>query len=301
MEIPHHVVFRNFTPWAGDVPRGFIVDSIGVRIRVSFFESFPEQGREDRYEQEPLPAFDEEYFEWVTLLEAVTEARDCFTMIELGAGYGRWLARGAAAARRRGIPYHLVGVEAEPTHFEWMKQVFQDNEIQPCEAELVQAAVSSEDGVVWFLEGAPQTWYGQRMASKGKRQTLRSRGIPLLWRLLRRGAIAARQARAVSLATLLYPLRRVDLIDIDVQGDELDVLTAAQAPLARKVRHVHVGTHSRRAEVGLRQLFGDTLKWKALNDYPFGRFCKTPWGPISFQDGVQDWRNPRWKEIIASG
>lgn len=274
MEIPHHVVFQSFTPWAGHVPTGFIVDSIGVRIRVSFFESPRQRGSEDRYEQEPLPAFDEEYVEWVTLLEAVAEARDCFTMMELGAGYGRWLARGAAAARRRGIPYHLIGVEAEPTHFQWMRQAFQDNDIRPWEAELVQAAVSSEDGVVWFLEGEPQKWYGQCVASKGKRQSLRSLGIPLLWRVLRRGALAARQVRAVSLATLLQPLRRVDLIDIDVQNDELEVLTAAQDLLAQKVRHVHIGTHSRRAEVGLRQLFRGILTEEPSSVSPGARARK---------------------------
>ena len=29
-----------------------------------------------------------------------------------------------------------------------------------------------------------------------------------------------------------------------------------------------------------------------LNDYPAGAESETPWGPVSFQDGVQSWRNP---------
>lgn len=44
---------------------------------------------ERRFVTTTLPAFDEEYFEWIDLLEAVTEATGEFTMIELGAGWGR--------------------------------------------------------------------------------------------------------------------------------------------------------------------------------------------------------------------
>jgi hypothetical protein len=44
------------------------------------------------------PVAHEEYFEYIDLLEAVTLARGLFTMMELAAGYGRWLVRGTAAA-----------------------------------------------------------------------------------------------------------------------------------------------------------------------------------------------------------
>ena len=43
------------------------------------------------------PSFNEEYFEWVDVLEAVVARAGMFTMLELGAGWGRWLANAAAA------------------------------------------------------------------------------------------------------------------------------------------------------------------------------------------------------------
>jgi hypothetical protein len=49
-----------------------------------------------------LPPFDYEYFEWVDLLQAVKEAENTFTIVEVGAGYGRWSSRAALAARQLG-------------------------------------------------------------------------------------------------------------------------------------------------------------------------------------------------------
>src|SRR5437660_1662339 len=50
-----------------------------------------------------LPGLDEEYFEWCALLQSVRAARERYVMVELGAGFGRWGIRAAAAARRCGI------------------------------------------------------------------------------------------------------------------------------------------------------------------------------------------------------
>ena len=51
-------------------------------------------------------------------------------MVELGAGWGRWLVDAWSVLKQIGKTDKgllLVGVEAEPTHFEWMKQHFADN------------------------------------------------------------------------------------------------------------------------------------------------------------------------------
>ena len=49
-------------------------------------------------------------------------------MIELGAGYGRWLVRAATALQQvKDLPFQLIGVEAEPQHFKWLLQHFKDN------------------------------------------------------------------------------------------------------------------------------------------------------------------------------
>jgi hypothetical protein len=58
------------------------------------------------------------------VFDALLEARKTFTMVELGAGWGRWLVSAACAARvqQLHLELRLVGVEAQPEHFRWMRK-----------------------------------------------------------------------------------------------------------------------------------------------------------------------------------
>jgi hypothetical protein len=96
----------------------------------------------------------------------------------------------------------------------------------------------------------------------------------------------------LSLHTLLRDLKRVDLLDIDIQGSELEVLEAAIDVLERSVARVHIAAHSNRVEVGLRRLF-TKLGWTSIHQYALQSESMTPWGMVSFGDGVQSWTNPR--------
>jgi FkbM family methyltransferase len=255
----HHPVFAEFQRAADPV-----TNWLGVTTRRDFFTEELEFVRVAR------PSIDTEYFEWIDLLEAVTAATDRFTMLELGAGYGRWIVNAAAAVRAySGIPATLVAVEAEPTHFEWLEQHCRDNDV---EAEVVQAAVAPVEGEVAFAVGNAAGWYGQAIAddtwSPGQTQT-----VP-----------------AVTLSSLLARHERIDLVHMDVQGVEADVLEEARGELSR-VRRVHVGTHGRMQEKRIRTLFTG-LGWRSQQDYPSAARSKTPWGKMEFQDGVQTWINP---------
>src|SRR5262245_40280926 len=101
----HHLLIGGIETDAIQQPAGFLVDFLGVRTRVEFVlgmlrgYELPEPGQRPSIAH---PGFDEEYFEWVDIFEGVEEADSTFVMVELGAGYDRWLARGAAVARRRG-------------------------------------------------------------------------------------------------------------------------------------------------------------------------------------------------------
>ena len=121
----NHPVFEEFSPYSGPVPEGCQIDFIGAITRCEFVEisrPFPSEV------QLAYPSVDEEYFEWIDILESVSLARDRYTMLELGAGYGRWAVRAATALRRRGIQQcHLVAVEPEPLHFRWLQQHLCDN------------------------------------------------------------------------------------------------------------------------------------------------------------------------------
>ena len=90
----------------------------------------------------------EEYFEWIDLLRAVAEPRDSFTMLELGAGWGRWLVDAWSALRlsnKENLAIKLIGVEAEPQHFVWMQQHFRSNGLDPYQHRLIEAAVMARD------------------------------------------------------------------------------------------------------------------------------------------------------------
>jgi FkbM family methyltransferase len=262
----HHEVFLSFRRWAGEVPAGFDADFLGSRYPTAFWTGWRPQLC-DRYEALSYPSFDEEYFEWIDLLEAVVSAKSRFTMLELGAGFGRWTARAAAAAQQRGLQYSFVAVEAEPTHFEWMIQNLQDNGVGLADCRLICAAVTDKDGIVRFHVGDPSTSYGQSIGG-------------------------TTEVEAVSLNTLLRPLGLVDLIDMDVQGAELDILAASTEPLCQKVKRVHVETHSEQLHRRIQTLFRE-LGWKPRFLYAGNTADITPWGRINFQDGFQSWLNPR--------
>lgn len=287
MTMPHHPVFHSFTPWSGQVEPGFGVNFLGVRTRQVYFQIHWGKPTPGGYRQTTYSSFDEEYFEWIDLLSAVVAATDRFTMIELGAGWGRWLVNSAIALKRLGrtIPCQLVGVEAEPQHFQWMQVHFRDNGLDPKEHRLIEAAAHSDDGQVSFVVGNADRWYGQSIVADDASVPYDPDADPSR-------AISKSTVKAVSLATLLVPYDRVDLVDLDVQGAELAVLEAAASQLDRKVRRVHIGTHAPDIEAGLRQLFGQ-MGWDSQADYACGSESDTPWGRISFQDGVQSWVNPR--------
>jgi FkbM family methyltransferase len=262
----HHRVFSRFHRWSGHVPAGFDVDFIGSKYRTAYFTMYQPQPQE-RYAAPEHPPFDEEYFEWIDLLEAVASANGRFTMLELGAGFGRWTARAASASTQRNLPYFLVAVEAEPTHFEWLTQNLQDNKVKMQHCRLIHAAVAGKDGKVGFQVGNPENDYGQAIGG-------------------------STEIDAISLPTLLLPLDFVDLIDIDVQGAELDIVAAAPEPLAQKVKRVHVETHNGELHSAMLKFFRG-LGWKSHILYTGNTADKTPWGRIDFQGGTQSWLNPR--------
>lgn len=293
----HHPVFDRFQPWRGEVDGGWSVNFLGVRTRDEFTAGMIGVApSERRLVQTGLPAFDEEYLEWIDVLEAVVSREGPFTMVELGAGFGRWLMNAAAAARAIGrLPLHLVGVEAEPTHFGWMQQHFRDNNVDKKSLTLIEAPVAGQSGLVRFYIGDPSAWYGQAIDPNSPNPIrLDSLSGRLRTRLSRSPSREERRVvdlEAVSLPSILHGVGRVDLIDLDVQGVEAEVLESAEAMLSAQVKRVHIGTHGSQIEQQLRELFG-RLGWTNVNDYASGAVAETPWGRVTFQDGVQTWLNP---------
>lgn len=225
-------------------------------------------------------------------------------MIELGAGYGRWAVRAAFAAQQYNpkLRCHVIAVEAEPTVYGWLKEHFLHNGLKPRQHTLIHAAVTDQPGKVEFYIGGPRggpydlppnAWYGQCLA-KGNDAAESWRdgkycGFKVLlhkngWRTIR--------VPGVSMGAILKKLDRVDLIDLDIEGQELASLTSVASELDGKVKRLHIGTHGKEIEAGLRQLLS-ARGWQCHADYSLFSTSETPWGPISFENGVQSWVNPR--------
>jgi FkbM family methyltransferase len=295
---PQHPIFHKFTRFRGEAPAGYDRDFIGSKTRRMFWTESP---RDTAIEVDvPYPAFDEEYFEWIDLLESVVAARDSYTMIELGAGYGRWAVRAALAVRQfSSIPFQLTAVEADPVHFDWLRMHFEDNSVDPSRYRLLHAAVGSVSGdaSVWIGSDethTPSLWYGQMVQVQQEATLVKDAnygGHQVHRHEDGRKSISVPQ---VGLKQILKRTRHVDLIDFDVQGQELSAILPAIRELNAKVKRLHIGTHSfvPGIEAGLRSLLGEN-GWRCLADYPGRGLRDTPWGPIYFDDGVQSWVNPR--------
>ncbi len=101
----------------------FRVDCLGARARSHYYPP-------DWFDFSEQPQNNEMLFEWIDLLDAIRTADEMVTIVDLGAGYGKWLGDAAAAARQLNKKFHVVGVEAEPSNYDWMLEHFADNEIR---------------------------------------------------------------------------------------------------------------------------------------------------------------------------
>jgi FkbM family methyltransferase len=288
----HHPLFYRFQPPADPIPPGFDRDFLGSLIRFEFWHQ-PELNT-------GYPRFDERYFEWIALLESIASARGSYTMIDLGAGFGRWSVRAALAVQRLApMPVHLIAVEADPVHFDWMQRHFADNGIDPSRHTLIRAAVTGGSARLPFLIGSPRgterphEWYGQALANWAGQIVDRDAGeyggAPVRvhengWRSI--------DPQAITLSEILSEVTRVDLLDIDIQGAEHEVLANSVEDVNSKVARIFVATHSREIDEKLKVLF-DNQGWQCTMAYPCGESNETAWGHVRFVDGVQFWTNLR--------
>jgi hypothetical protein len=177
-----------------------------------------------------------------------------------------------------------------------MREHCADNGVETEALDLVWAVAAAQPGFVPFPVGRASAHYGQTIrrsadeAYPDVRQRRRLKARAILGRPPA-SADGVRWVPAVTLEELLSPYPRVDLVDLDVQGLELAVLTAAMDLIETRVRRLHIGTHSTDIEAGLRELLSGR-HWECVHDYPCQARAATPYGEIAFGDGVQTWLNP---------
>jgi hypothetical protein len=224
----------------------------------------------------------EQLFEWVTIVETVAAAGDRYVMADLGAGYGRWVVNSAILARRSGRTPFVIGVEAEDTHYSWMKEHLADNEISSSEQRLFHAPITGKRQDVPFTVGHPKDWYGQAVLPNPETGFGHWPNARVMMR------------RSVVLEDVLGEVPVIDLLDLDIQGLEAEVVSSSVDLIAQRVKRLHIGTHSREIEDTLRKLM-TTAGWHVRFDYPCASSnYPTLAGPVDFGDGVQTWINPRF-------
>jgi FkbM family methyltransferase len=213
----------------------------------------------------------------------------------LGAGWGRWLSAGAFAARQLGRDYRLFGVEAEPTHFNWMLRHLAENGLVRGRYTVIRAAASDREGACWFRIGNAANWYGQSIvpdAEVGPELNADAQ----LWSDVTIGDASLQRVHSVDLRAVVRDLPVVDYMHMDIQGAEADFLEAYPDILRHRVRAVNIGTHSSEVEERLRALFF-RLRWRCVYDVRLSKaMVKVGSGDakrIEFGDGVQVWTNPR--------
>jgi FkbM family methyltransferase len=275
-------IFLRFAPWEGTAPDGFFAEFTGALIDKAFVTVQNQKSAMRIIGNIKDPPEREVLFEYISVLKSVDAARGKFIMLELGAGYGRWSVSAAKAIRQRKckdpLDFFLVGVEADPAHFQMLEEHFRNNGIDPADHLLIQSAVTGRGGKAWFTTGSPREWWGQaviRGPEYACRQFPDQKNI---------------QVDAVTLASLLDPLPWVDLLDMDVQGEEYKVVAPALDLVDRRVKRVHIGTHNRFVEGKLRRMFR-RLGWICEFDYPSLSTRNTPYGKTDFVDGIQAWVN----------
>jgi len=277
--IRHHPVF-SFQKWRGTAPAGITVDCLGTITEDRVWE-VDSRGFDVETEVD-YPPFDCEYFEWIDLLESIQSATDQFVMIELGAGFGRWSARAVTASRKlRQLEAFVVAVEAEPNHTEYMRCHFLINGLSKQQYVILEGAVSASGKTVDFFVGHSRDWYGQFIAWA---PDAKMEAFP---------EAETRKVPGLKLSEVLQNAGSVDFIDMDVQGVEHEIICEAALQIDRNVKRIHIATHGEIQEQICREIF-HKLGWKEGWNYPCGGTVSTPYGTMSFQDGVLGFSNPRF-------
>ncbi len=258
-----------------------LTNFLGVRIDPKFLPAVL-AGRAGEIEDLPVPAnWHADIAEWGAALRAVDLARHSFTMIELGCGWGCWMNNTGVAARNAGLAVQLIGVEGDPGHIRFAREALAENGFSPQQINLQHGIAASKAGFALF----------PRQHSSGQDWGL----APVLKATARQRRQARRSGShdelpMIALSDLVAPHPYVDLLHLDIQGDEADFIVSCLPTLQRKIAYLLIGTHSRQIEGRIM----DTLLqagWLLEIERP-AFFTLSEGRPRVSVDGVQGWRNP---------
>jgi len=260
---------------------GYLTNFLGVLIDPKFFPTILEN-RAGQVEGLPIPAnWHADIAEWGAALRAVDLARDAFTVIELGCGWGCWMNNTGVAARRAGLRPHLVGVEGDAGHVAFAMEACAANGFAPEQVNVHTGIAASTSGVALFprQEKAGVTWGLEPIlaATDEQRRSAAESG-------------AYGELPMIALDQLAAPHGRIDLLHVDIQGGEADLIASCAPLLSQKFAYLVVGTHSRQIEGRIMETLFQA-GWALEIERPAILAIDAD-GPRVTVDGVQGWRNP---------
>ena len=275
----HHPIFEAFEKVATDASGMHVYDFLGGATRVAYNKNWGAFATPaGRVARPKLPPKNEHYLDWIAVLTAAAKARGVFRMAEFGAGWAPWLIRGALAARQRDevASCELMAVEADPNHYKWCIEHFEDNGLIPDEHHILHGAVSTAPEILRFpVVAEPNADYSASLLD----------------------AEAVAETISVQGHTIEDLLSRfsgpLDFLHVDIQGSEFDVLPPIIGELSKSVRAIMIGTHEgEEAHQDLAALFRNNSWQEQLNLVP-SRTTQTPWGEIKTDDGFLWFENAR--------
>jgi hypothetical protein len=311
-------IFDGIKPWAGQVPKGYLVDFLGTLTDAKFPAMLgldPAQVG-GGYQQTRLKTIEdgEEWFEAVNWIAAARGANGRYFMATLGASYGAQAVGSCRALQLLNpMPYKLVAVEPEPDNFEWTRRHMRDNGIDPDNQWVVKAAISTDNSPVLFPIGSPgvgsqncvstneeflRKVYANEIIAAGRaEETLRSllttNSTGIMKNLVPGENFPAeiKLVSAVTLADVLGPFDVLDYLESDIQQSEILVFPPYMDLVKRKVRRVHIGTHGVEVHNTLLKLF-EKDGWDIVFNYEPNAKHECALGKFSTNDGILTVRNP---------
>ncbi len=260
---------------------GYLTNFLGVAIDPKFYPGILD-GRAGSVEAIPIPAnWHADIAEWAMALHAGERARDRFTMIELGCGWGCWMNNTGVAARRLGLPVTLIGVEGDPGHIAYAHEAAAVNGFGAAEVTLHHGIAAAQAGSALFPRqrqagadwGLEPIFHATQAQIRAAQDSSSHDALPML-----------------PLASVIGSAPRIDLLHVDIQGGEAALVADCLDVLGARVATLLIGTHSRQIEG---QLFERLLSagWVLEIERPAILSVSATAATVTV-DGVQGWRNP---------
>lgn len=261
---------------------------LGVQTACSFQNGCSQQGsREARDPKWGLPPLSDHTFEWHDLIAAIECSTGQFNMLELGAGWAKWIVDATKMTRQLNKTARVVGVEAQPIHCKMARRHIATNKAAP-EASVLCGAIAPTDGTVEFpvkthLQKLHNYGFGIQHLYDGKQKEITAGGGKVI------------TVPAFSLCTLVnlraFGASHVDFVSLDIQSYEHAVLNNTVENLKcldSRVGVLHISLH-RVEENDARQIahtFLSVLSWQLIRYLPLHTARHpTPFGPVDMVDG----------------